>query len=170
MKLRFPSAPPPLDKTARLPLLLCAALALGLVAQFVADRDVTPPLVGAIGGRDAGGPVAGPVQPAKGGPIIVARSMFSPRPSASANGGQGANLPDGPTVAGSIRVGRNQLLVMQGPGRRVAHVPVGGRIDGWQVIAIRQNEAMLARGEERITVPFGARGSLSTGVTETRSQ
>lgn len=153
LKLRFRSALPPLDRTARLPLVLAALLAAATAMQLVLVDDVELPPSGPVGrGGMAEAPAPNPER-AIGGTAILARSMFAPSGGPSAGGG-GSPL-GAMTIAGSIRIGRSSFAVVQGPGSRTSRVPVGGRIGDWRLKAVRANEALLQRGEEEIIVPFG---------------
>lgn len=174
MKLPFLSAPrpldlPPVDSSAGLPLVLAVLLCASLAFQLLVVDDVDLPPVGPV---SAGGAneIEDPVPPPTGGgSAVLARSMFAP--SASQPGaGQATNSLGGVMIAGSLRMGRGVFAVVMSPNNRVAKVPIGGRIGDWRLTAIRQNEALLTRGEEQIIVPFGARGTLPAIAAATRSQ
>lgn len=169
LKLRFRYAPPPLDRTGGLPLLLGALLLAAAAFQLCAadDTDLPPP------GRVAAGGTAGrlppPVAPATGGAAILARSVFTPVMASAAAAGAGGGQPD-ITLVGSIRVGRTLRAVLQGPGDRVSQLRIGARVADWRLAAIGGNDALFVRGTEKITVPFGARAALPATVAATRSQ
>ncbi|MDF0487767.1 hypothetical protein PX554_06465 [Sphingomonas sp. H39-1-10] len=175
MKLPFLSARrpldlPPLDSSAGLPLILAGLLCAALAFQLTVVDDVELPPVGPVGAGGAGDVEDAVPAAAGGGPAILARSMFAPSTNQPAAPGQDANPLGGIMIAGSLRMGRAIFAVVMGPNNRVANVPVGGRIGDWRLTAIRQNEALLTRGEEQITVPFGARSSLPATAAATRSQ
>ena len=167
MKLPFRSALPPLDSAARLPLLLAALLAAAFVVQLVAVDDVDLPPAGAIGGGRGAGDRPPEMVSATGGASIVARSMFAPNRAAD---GAAASPLGGMMVAGSVQIGRAAFVVVQGPGNRTSTIGIGGSVGTWRLRAIRANEALLVRGEERITVPFGAREAIPAAAAATRSQ
>lgn len=174
MKLRFLSARrpldlPPLDSSAGLPLVLAVLLCASLAFQLLLVDDVDLPPVGPVSAREAGEienlvpPVAG------GGGVVLGRAMFAPSASRPAVG-DATNALGGVSIAGSLRMGRAVFAVVMSPNNRVAKVPVGGRIGDWRLTAIRQNEALLTRGDEQIIIPFGARGTLPTTESATRSE
>lgn len=167
LKFRFRSALPPLDKTARLPLALSALLAAAIVMQVVVVDDTELPPPGPVGRADASGRAAVNPERATGGAAILARSMFAPAGGPSAGGGAGPL--GGMTIAGSIRIGRSTFVMVQGRGDRTSSVPVGGRIGEWRLRAVRANEALLERGEEKVTVPFGAGTPLPANAAPTES-
>jgi len=153
LKLQYRSALPPFDKTSRLPLLLAALLAAALVIQLVAVDDIALPIAGPIGGVAAARLPDPHLPPASGGGAIVARAMFAPGASRIA----GASPPRGVALVGSIRIGRTDFAVVQGPGSRTAYVRAGGRIGDWRLGGLTRTGALLLRGKERLTVPFGGR-------------
>ncbi|MBV2150032.1 hypothetical protein KRZ98_17455 [Sphingobium sp. AS12] len=167
MKLRFRSALPPLDRTARLPLALAALLAAAIVMQLVLVDAVELPPPGPVGRVGVSGASASDPERSTGGAAILARSMFAPSGGPSA--GSGAGALGGMTIAGSIRIGRSTFAVVQGPGSRTSRVPVGGRIGDWRLRAVRASEVLLERGEEKIIVPFGAGTPLPANVAATGS-
>lgn len=174
MKLRFLSARrpldlPPLDSSAGLPLVLAVVLCASLAFQLVVVDDVDLPPVGPVSAEGAG-EIENPVPPPSGGSgAVLARSMFAPTAS-TRTGDQTTNPLGGVTIAGSLRMGRGVFAVVMSPNNRVAKIPVGGRVGDWRLTAIRQNEALLTRGEEQIIVPFGARATLPATAAATRSQ
>jgi hypothetical protein len=157
--LRF--APPPLDRPARLPLALAALLAVAAAFQLLAadpvGRDLPePPPVG----RPPRAFVPPPLPPAQG-PAILARAMFAPVAGAAGQGSTAAAPADplaGVAVAGMIQVGRASYAIVQ-QGARITRVPLGGRIAGFRLSALRQDGAVLTRGAERRVVPFGSGGA-----------
>lgn len=167
LKLRFPSALPPLDKTAWLPLVLCALLAGAVAIQLADGGDVELPPPGPVGRGGSSGQLASEPERAGGGEGILARSMFAPSVSAGAGG---PNQIGDRKIVGSIRVGRVTYTVVQGPDGRTVSVPVGGRIGDWRVRGVRDNAVLLERGEENIIVPFGAGPPLSANAAATGSQ
>lgn len=163
MKLRFRSALPPLDKSARLPILLAGFLLAGLAFQLFAVDQPELPEVGPIAGVSARHAFVGDPPPTTGTSVILSRSLFAPT---ATQGGSNASPLEGIVIAGSIRVGSRVFAVVQGPGNKTSSVPVGGSVGDWRLRAVRKSEAELTRNEEQITVPFGARGVLpATGAT-----
>lgn len=166
MKLRFRSALPPPDRTTRLPLLLAAMLLAALAFQLLTVDETALPPAGPIAGDRAHISAAADVARAGGGAIVLSRAVFAPRPAATGS----TNPLAGVAIAGSIRIGRNAYLVVEGPGSRTARVPLGGRIGDWRVRAIRAGDALMMRGKEQLAVPFGVRGALLPDAASTRSQ
>lgn len=166
LKSRFRSALPPLDKTARLPLLLCGVLAAAIAIQLADAGDVELPPPGPIG--RGGSTVSSRASPerAEGGQVIVARSIFAP--SASAASGSASQIGDR-KIVGSIRIGRSIYAVVQGGDGRTSSVALGGRIGDWRLRAVRDGAVLLERGEERIIVPFGAGTPLPANGAATGS-
>lgn len=161
-RLRF--APPPLDRRARLPLGLAVLLGAGALFQLLAadpvERDLPePPAIG----RPPRAFVPPPL-PASDGAGIVARAMFAPVAGGVSGPGGTATAPADPLagvqVAGMIQVGRASYAIVQ-RGPRVTRVPLGGRIAGYRLRALGPGGAVLVRGGERRTVPFGSGGGPS---------
>ena len=171
--MKFPSrsALPPLDSTARLPLLLAAALSAALLFQMLVIDDVTLPDAGPTRGGTGGIAPLPMMATGAGGGAIVARSMFSPGASRTAPGAAVATDPlGGVSIAGSMRIGRSLYAVVQRPGAPAAYVRPGGRIGGWRLDAITPTDAVLRRGGERLRVPFGARGPIGGGAVAEESE
>ncbi|MEJ2459617.1 MAG: hypothetical protein P8Y58_16335 [Novosphingobium sp.] len=166
MKLRFRSALPPLDRAARLPLVLCALRAGALTIQFVVRDEAALPLPGPVGRRAGPAPPVPEPKRSDDAGVILARAMFAP---AGGPPGSGAGQVAGRKIAGSIKVGRAVFVVVQEPDGRTVSVPVGGRIGDWRLQAVRASEALLERGGERIIVPFGAGTPLPADATATGS-
>ena len=167
LKLRFHFALPPLDKTASVPLMLCGLLAAGVAIQLADSGDVELPPPGPVGrGTQSASPALEPDR-AEVPSIIVTRSMFAPTGSAR-SGGEG-RVGDR-KIVGSIRIGRTTYAVVQGPDGNAASVPLGGRIGDWRLKAVRANEVLLERGEEKIIVPFGAGAPLQANLAATGRQ
>ena len=166
LKLRFPSALPPLDKTASLPLVLCALLAGAVAIQLPGGGDVELPPPGPVGRGAQSALPAGEPERAEGGAIILARSMFAPAGGPAASG---AGQVGDRKIVGSVRVGRAIYAVVQGADGRAVSVPLGGRIGDWRLMAVRTNEILLTRGEEKIIVPFGAGAPLPANGATTGS-
>ena len=143
-------------------MLLAAAFASQLVATD--DRVLPQP-----------GPLARPAAaldplllPATGERAIVARSMFAPSAARLAPGAAPAGPLGARAIVGSIRIGRADFAVVQGPGTQTAYVRPGGRIGEWRLYALMRSEALLRRGAERLTVPFGARDVAGAAAGENR--
>jgi hypothetical protein len=166
LKLRFLSLPP-LDKSARLPLLLAGFLLGGLVFQLLAVDEPDLPEAGPVAGAAARHVPVGDPEPAAGAQVILSRSLFAP---AAAPGTKEASPLGGIVIAGSVRIGAQVFVIVQGPGTAVTRVTVGGRIGDWRLRAVRKADALLTRNEEQIIVPFGARGVLPTTAAATGSQ
>lgn len=167
MKLRFRSALPPLDKTARLPLVLCALLAAAVGVQLMDAGDVELPPPGPVGRGGSSGSSTTSPERAEGGAAIIARSVFAP--SASAASGSASQIGDR-KIVGSIRIGHATYAVVQGGDGRTTSIAVGGRIGDWRLRAVRDGAVLLERGEERIIVPFGAGAPLPANGATTGSQ
>lgn len=164
LKHRFLSAPPPLDRTARLPILLSGLLLAGIAVQLWTMDEPALPESGPIGGRPAPRPLGAELPPASGGSVVLARAMFAP---ATAPVAGGAAAPPVLTLVGAVRDGGRHYVVMRGPGDRISSLRVGGRAGGWRLLAIGANDAVLARDKQRIIVPFGAGGTLPPSVAAT---
>jgi hypothetical protein len=167
LKSRFLSALPPLDKTARLPLLLCALLAAAVAIQLTDAGDVELPPPGPVGRGGSSRSSNATPERAVGGQAIVARSVFAP--SASAASGGASQIGDR-KIVGSIRIGRATYAVVQGGDGRTTSIAVGGRIGDWRLRAVREGAVLLERGEERIIVPFGAGAPLPANAAANGSQ
>ncbi|WCM28036.1 hypothetical protein NDN01_03660 [Sphingomonas sp. QA11] len=148
--------------------MLAVLLSAAFAFQLLAVDDLDLPAAGPIGGSRAISAAGPGVVSARGGAAILARSMFAP--SRAPVGNPGAGAIGGVTVVGSVRIGSTVFVVVQGPGNRIANVRLGGKVGEWRLRAIRATDALLVRGEEKITVPFGAREPLSTTAAVTGNQ
>lgn len=172
MKLPSRFALPPLDSSARLPLVLASLLALALAFQLLVPGAAEPPPSAPIAGaRGAAAPLP-PALPAGGAGLVLARQLFTPPARAVAAGGSAAP-PDplaGYAVSGTVRVGRALRAIVTTPSGRIVDVPLGGRIGAWRLAGLSATDARLVRGGERRIVPFGAGTPASAPVPEEGSQ
>lgn len=150
LKLQFLSALPPLDKTARLPLALSAALGAALAVQALAppsaEPEVYPPM------RRTAAEQVVPPQPATANTsALLARAMFQP-PGPGASTAPG---PDGLLIAGGFRKGSRAYAVVQGPGGEIRTVPVGAMVGQWRLTGLTGSAVLLEQGTEKAEVPFG---------------
>jgi hypothetical protein len=161
LKLRSRSAPASLDRRARLPLLLALLLGGALLVQIALPDPLELPEAGPLRGVGAAG--AGGQVPTESGTVVTQLPpIFSPRfaPVASTGAGSVA-MPEPLTIAGSVRVGASSAAIVQGPGLQIRRVRIGGRIGGWQLRSLAGAGALLARGAEHVTVPFGGKVPLA---------
>lgn len=87
-------------------------------------------------------------------PILRGSPIFSPERTARAN--EAATSPlGGAAVAGSISIRGRGFAVMQLPGGRIVHLPVGGSYAGMRLTALGPDNALFLAGGKRIAVPFG---------------
>lgn len=159
MKLPFRSALPPLDSSARLPIALAVLLGAALAFQLLAGEELDLPQPGATGGAARAYPLAADLPPAAGDAAIVARAMFLPPLQSTAAGtpGTAASPGAGIAIVGSIRIGRADFAVVQGPGAGTRYVRPGGRIGPWRLAAVTRSEVLLRGGGENVMVPFDGR-------------
>lgn len=170
MKSRFRFAPPARADGTLLPAALVAVLGAMALVQFVLTDPVDLPATGPIGG---GGAQAALSDPGSRGvpPAFASRALFTPAalPGAGGAAAQAAADPlGGAAILGLVGVGRARYLVVQvaGSTRRVA---IGGSVAGWRVIGVSDSAALLARGRERLTRPFGAGGAAAAADSEPES-
>jgi hypothetical protein len=171
LKSRFRFAPPARADGTLLPAALVALLGTMALVQLVLTDPVDLPATGPIGG---GGAQAALADPGSRGvpPAFAERALFSPTalPGAAGAAGaaQAADPLGGAAILGLVGVGRARYLVVQvaGSTRRVA---IGGTVAGWRVIGVSDSAALLARGRERLTRPFGAGGAAAADNSETDS-
>lgn len=164
MKLRFRSALPPLDSSTRLPLVLAALLGAALLFQAFAVDRVDLPVGGPIGGTPVAPASLPQVAPAGGATVIVTRSMFAPPGTAAGTDAGPASALAGIAIVGSIRIGRVAYAVVEQPGSRTVYARPGERIGAWRLRALTRADAVLQRGAEQLTVPFGGQ-PISTPKT-----
>ncbi len=167
MKFLFRSELPPLDRSATVPIILAGLLSATLAFQAMLVGDPVLPPIGPLADRRLRLDAAPSETLATGITIANNRSIFAPGSPPPAGGPNASPLGD-VMIAGSIRNGRSLMAVVQGPGDRVSNVLVGGRIGDWRLKAVREKDALLVRGHEQISVPFGARGFLPATAAETR--
>jgi hypothetical protein len=131
-----------------LALVLVAALAFQLAISDEPDLPGSGPLAGSVGAT--AGALAMPL-PSRAGPIAL-RPIFAPRIESAATGAGPASLT---VLVGSVRIGRAAFAIVQPPGGGTARIGIGGRIGGWRLQSLEDARALLVRGGERVTVPFG---------------
>lgn len=144
-------------------MLLTALLVAALAVQLLTVDAIELPPAGPVGGRRTVAAVPA-VSGATGTSIILARSMFAP---VAVSAGAGASPLAGIAIIGSVGIGRDVFAVVQRPDNRTARVRIGGQIGEWRLKAIRDNQALLTRQEEQISVPFGARAPLPATAAAT---
>lgn len=170
MKRLFPSALLPLDKTAVLPFVMTWILAAALVAQVFAKDPVSPAPRGSVLTHTHRIASLPNMPLADGEQAILDRSVFSP-----------ANTPGGGTstageedrdfiIVGVVQIGRAAFAVIHAPGGKIIQVPVGGEVSGWRLQSLTDTDAILARGTEKMTVPFGASVPLAHRAVRVEEQ
>ncbi|HEX7853231.1 MAG TPA: hypothetical protein VF503_05995 [Sphingobium sp.] len=161
---------PPLDKGARLPLLLAASLCAALIFQLsINDAGELPP-ADPVGGGGVQAGMGEDVAPTGGAAVLVASAPFTVRTMSAPGTGAPVDPLGGVTVAGSIRVGRAVFAIVQGPGSRIVRLRPGARIGDWRLHAIRDHDVLFVRGDEQLAVPFGAKGSPPATAAVARNQ
>lgn len=169
MNSQFRFAPPARADGTVLPAALAALLGAMALAQLAWTDPVELPEAGPIGG---GTPALAVADPGSRGvpPALGSRALFSPAATPGSGQAQAAADPlGGAAVLGAVGVGRTRYLVVQqnGAARRVA---IGGSVAGWRVIGVSDSAALLARGRERLTRPFGAGTPASGPEAETSEE
>lgn len=170
LKPRFPFAPPPVDRSSALPLLLAALLGAALAFQLGAGNEPELPPVGPVRARppsDAASIRPGPVA---GAAPILARGMFTaaPPPASAADTGQGTL--GAYAVVGSVEIGRDAYAIVQAPGPRILRAAAGAPVGEWTIRSVARDEVRLSRGAERLIVRFGPTGPVAALATQGRGQ
>ena len=102
---------------------------------------------------------------------LAGTSIFSPERTQAATSAATAAPLGGYSIAGTVRVGRRTLAVVQAPTGAILRQPVGAMIAGWRVRALGPDGALLQRGSERMTVAYGAAATApASETTETEEQ
>ncbi len=166
MKSRFRFASPSRADGTLLPAALVAVLGAMALVQLVLTDPVDLPATGPIGGGGAQAALADPGS--RGVPAAFAsRALFSPAalPGAAGAAQAAADPLGGAAILGLVGIGRARYLVVQqgGASRRVA---IGGSVAGWRVIGVSDSAALLARGRQRLTRPFGPSGTAAADTSE----
>lgn len=151
LKLRSPLARPSRANGALVPA-CCAAVLAGLAGlQLVLTGDVALPAPGWSGGgaRVVMPSIAGAAIPAK----LLENPIFSPARTGSSVVAEG---PLGATsVAGAITIsGRSFAMIARADGA-IVRLPVGGRLDGMQLLALSPEGAIFRKDGKRIFVAYG---------------
>jgi hypothetical protein len=141
---------------ALVPACCAAALAVLAALQLALTSDVALPEAGWTGG---GGQLA---MPRIGTTAIPGRlredPIFSPTRSGSpgAEGATHAGPLGGNSIAGAITVGRRSFAMILRPDGTILRLPVGGMIDGHQLLALSPDGAVFRKDGKRVHVAFGA--------------
>jgi hypothetical protein len=154
LKLRFPLAHPSTANGALVPACCAAALVGMAVLQLVLTRDVALPAAAWSGGgvqltMPQFGAIAIPGQ-------LRENPVFSPDRTDS---GRDAAVADGPlgatSLAGAMTIGRRGFAVLVRPDGAIVRLPVGGTIDGMQLLTLSAQGAVFRKDGQRVQVAFG---------------
>ena len=170
LKLRSPFAPPPLDRSSGLPLLLVVLLCAALAFQALAGNELELPLAGPVRGKPAANPAEVRPGPVGGAGPILARDMFAPAAAPAKEGDAGQGPLGGYSVVGSIEIGRTPFAIVQAPGPRILRARTGAALGEWRIGSIARDEVQLSRGSERLIVRFGPTGPIAVPATQGRGQ
>ncbi len=154
LKLRSPLARPSRANGALVPA-CCAAVLAGLAGlQLVLTGDVALPAVGWSGGgaRVAMPTIAGTAIPGR----LLTNPIFSP---ARTGGGADGAVAEGPlgatSVAGAITIGGRSFAMIARADGAIVRLPVGGRLDDMQLLALSPEGAIFRKDGKRIFVAYG---------------
>lgn len=178
LKLRLLLYRPDRENGAVLPALLSLALLASVAVQLALPQGVlVPPGFGAMHAPDRRLPAIGEV----GTPDLTGRpSLFSPlrvvgaklaEQDAALTGSAVAPQPVGPLdgafVLGSTKIGGARAVLLRTPGGRVLRLRPGGNYQGWQLLKIETDAALLRKGGKTTRIAYGTTATAAGSADET---
>lgn len=163
MKYRFPLVIPTVANRALLPAICAGALALAAALQLALTRDIALSEPDWTGARARGQLPAMAAIPAPA--RLREHSIFSPLRTAitSSDGRPTAAI----AVAGVVTAAGRSFAIIQLPGGKVTRLPLGGRVAGMRLVALKSDHAEFIAQGKRISITFGTAAYSAAPQDET---